>query len=395
MTSIGTSGTDHLQETGTSLGGAARNAIPYLHGPEHAAVSAALAAGQYGHGVLTEQFEQQLAAFLGVDDVVAVASGTAALHISLLVAGIGPGDDVIVPSQTFCSTIQAIVACGANPRFVEINPTTLSIDSDIVEAALTPATRAVMPVLYGGRAVDLRPVEALLADRGIAVIEDAAHAFGSYRGSQRVGSTGALTCFSFGPIKNLTCGEGGALIPRTPTEAVTARRIRLAGITSSQADRIRSTTYRVEGFGLRAHLSSLHAAIGSVQLERFVTVEATRKQLWRTYASALHSLPGVELIDVDIDRTVPFNCVVRIPDRDRVFDMLRSAGIGVGVHYPPNHLQAAFLPWTRNLPITEATAGQILNLPFHPAMTTHDVQHVIAALADALPRHTSQNVTAR
>jgi dTDP-4-amino-4,6-dideoxygalactose transaminase len=361
------------------------NARPYLLGPEYAAAAEALAAGQYGHGPLTERFEADVARFLGVPDVVAVSSGTAALQIALMLAEIGPGDEVVVPSQTFCASVQAIVAAGAAPRFAEINPDTMCVDAHTVLEALTPATRAVMPVLYSGRAVDLSDIQDLLDERGIVVIEDAAQAFGSYLGDKRVGSArSAVVCFSFGPIKQLTCIEGGAIVPRDSSEAATARRLRTLGIIQSQAERIRSTSYLVEGHGLRATMSSVHAAVGSVQLERFDVIEARRKSLWRAYAAALTDAGGVALVDVDVDRSVPFNCVVRIPRRDTIHRILRDQGIGVGVHYPPNHLQPAFVRWFRSLPVTEATGREILSLPFHPGMDADDVPVVVDVLRHAL-----------
>ncbi|MFE3830969.1 DegT/DnrJ/EryC1/StrS family aminotransferase [Streptomyces sp. NPDC059092] len=363
---------------------ARRNASPYLYGQEAAAVAQVLESGQYGHTGVTEEFERGIAAFLGVDDAVAVSSGTAALHIALLVAGIGPGDEVIVPSQTFCATVQAIVACGASPRFVEVSPDTLCVESGAVLEAITPATRAVMPVLYGGRAVDLTAAAEVLGERGITVIEDAAHAFGSSLGTRLVGSTGALTCFSFGPIKNLTCIEGGAIVPRTSQEAGVARRLRTLGITQSQAERGRTTTYAVAGFGLRATLSSVHAAVGSVQLEQFPIAAAKRKALWLAYEAELHGMRNVVLVDVDVDHSVPFNCVVRVPERNRVHATLHAQGIGVGVHYPPNHTQPAFAPWHRPLPVTEMVGEEIMSLPFHPAMDSGDVHSVVSALERAL-----------
>ncbi|MFE0104474.1 DegT/DnrJ/EryC1/StrS family aminotransferase [Streptomyces sp. NPDC059009] len=364
---------------------ARHNAIPFLHGAETAAISQALLAGQYGHGELTEEFERRLAAFLGVADVVAVASGTAALHIALLTAGVGPGDEVIVPSQTYCATIHAIVACGAHPRFIDIKPDTLCIDAATVLAALTPHTRAVLPVLYGGRAIDLTGIQDRLATRGITVVEDAAHAFGSHTRTTLVGaSSRALTCFSFGPIKNLTCGQGGAIVPRSPEQAHTARSLRALGITQSQQQRAQSTTYTVERVGLRATMSALNASIGLVQLERFPLVAAKRQVLWRAYAAALAELDDVVLVDVDVEHTVPFNCVVRLKGRERVFHLLRDRGIGVGVHYPPNHLQPAFHRWHRHLPATEETGTQIMSLPFHPAMTDDDINFTVSALQHAV-----------
>jgi len=364
---------------------ASRNALPYLHGHEAAEVARVLRSGHYTHGPETEQFERELAAFLGVPDVVAVASGTAALHIALLAAGIGPGDEVVVPSFTFCASVQAILACGARPRFADINPATLCVTSSDVLEAITPDTHAVMPVLYGGRAVDLSDISAELAERNIAVIEDAAHAFGSYAGDRRVGSTGALTCFSFDPIKNLTCGEGGALVPCNANEAAQARRIRDLGIVQSRTERTQATGYEVQGFGLRAHLPALNAVIGRAQLARFPVIAVRRQELWSAYQAALSGAEGVSIVDVDIARSVPFNCVVRIDEgRDQAFGRLRAQGIGVGVHYPPNHLQLAFAAWRRALPRTERAARRVLSLPFHPAITREDASHVTNLLREAL-----------
>jgi len=365
--------------------GVSRNALPYLHGHEAGAVARVLATGHYTHGPESELFEREVAAFLGVPDVVAVASGTAALHIALLAAGIGPGDEVVVPSFTFCASIQAILACGAAPRFADINPATLCATADDLLEAVTPATRAVMPVLYGGRAVDLAGITPELASRGITAVEDAAHAFGSRCHDRQVGSTGALTCFSFDPIKNLSCGEGGALVPRDPAEAERARRIRDLGITQSRAERSAAIGYTVEAFGLRAHLPAVNAAIGRAQLACFPAVAGRRTQLWRAYREALAGIDGVTLTDVNIDRTVPFNCVVRIDrGRDEAFTRLRDQGIGVAVHYPPNHTQPAFAAWHRPLPRTELAAAQVLSLPFHPALGPQDAGRVAGLLREAL-----------
>lgn len=364
-----------------------RNALPYLHGCEAEAVTRVLATGYYTHGPESELFERELAAFLSVPDVVAVSSGTAALHIALLAAGIGPGDEVVVPSLTFCASVQAILACGAVPRFADVAPATLCVTaSDIIEA-ITPATRAVMPVLFGGRAVDLTEIAPELARRGIFIIEDAAHAFGSWVGEQRVGGTGTLTCFSFDPIKNLTCGEGGALVPSCPAEAIRARCLRDLGIAQSRDRRSAAVSYSVETFGLRAHLPAVNAAIGRVQLACFPSAAERRRRLWYAYQEALDGLDGVTLVDVDIDRSVPFNCVVRIAARrDEVFTWLRAQGVGVGVHYPPNHVQPAFAAWRRSLPRTEFAGRQVLSLPFHPTMNPDDAVHVADLLGEAL-RH--------
>jgi perosamine synthetase len=370
--------------TESSRPDARRNASPFLYGEEAAAVARVLDSGQYGHSEVTEEFERRVAEFLGVPDAVAVASGTAALHLALVATGIGSGDEVIVPSMTFCATIQAILAVGATPVFVDVDPATLCVTDRLIMGAVTEHTRAVMPVLFGGRAIDFSGVRRELSDRNIAVIEDAAHAFGSRNGARKVGATGDLTCFSFGPIKTLTCGQGGMVIPRSSEEADTLRRLRLLGVVQSQAERANITTYHVETFGLRYQLSGINAAIGLAQLDHFETTERARRDLWRAYRSALEPLDGVTLIDVDADRSVPHLCQVRVSRRDAVFAHLRSQGVGVGVHYPPNHLQAAFAPWRRSMPATEQVATEILTLPFHQHLTKTDIDHVVTSLERAL-----------
>lgn len=201
-------------------------------------------------------------------------------------------------------------------------------------------------------------------------------------GTRRVGASGALTCFSSGPIKNLTCGQGGVVIPRTAAEAERIRQIRLLGEVQSKGERANTTSYRVEGFGLRYQLSGLNTAIGLVQLDGFQAAEDTRRHLWRTYRDALTPLDDVTLIDVDVEHAVPHLCQVRIPHRDEVFATLRSQDIGVGVHYPPT--QPAFAAWHRTLPATEQVGGEILSLPFHQHLTDADIDLVVTSLEQAL-----------
>lgn len=225
----------------------------------------------------------------------------------------------------------------------------------------------------------------MFAAQGITVIEDASHAFGSYAGELLVGAAGALTCFSFGPIKNLTCGQGGMIVPRNALEAAACRRLRGLGIVESAARRAEATGYTVEGFGLRVQMSSLNAAIGSAQLSRFPQAEAKRKTLWRAYATALQGVAGVAgvagvtVVDVDVERSVPHLCAVLVhTGRDRVFRSLRARDVGVGTHYPPNHLQPAFAPWHRSLPVTERIGREIMTLPFH--------QHLGGGTSSTSPR---------
>ncbi|MFD8613023.1 DegT/DnrJ/EryC1/StrS family aminotransferase [Streptomyces sp. NPDC059631] len=356
------------------------NASPYLYGQEAAAVARVLQTGQYGHTEVTEEFERRVARFLDIRDAVAVMSGTAALHTALLAVGVGPGHEVVVPSMTFCATIQAILATGATPRFVDIDPDTLCVTDQLVMDAVTDRSRVVLPVLFGGRPVDLSRVRKELATRDIVIVEDAAHAFGSSHGPRLVGATGDLTCFSFGPIKNLTCGQGGVVIPRTRDEADTIRRIRMLGVVQSQVQRGRTTSYQVEGYGLRYQMSGINAAIGLAQLPHFEDTARTRRHLWRAYRRALAALNGVRLVDVAPERSVPHLCQVLIPNRDEVHARMKASGIGVGVHYPPNHLQRAFARWRRDLPATEQAGAEILTLPLHQHLTEADIDQVVTVL---------------
>ncbi|WOX16025.1 DegT/DnrJ/EryC1/StrS aminotransferase family protein [Streptomyces sp. N50] len=368
------------------VAGAGAGARPFLFGPEDYALLTALHSGQYNHSDVCDRFEAQVADFLGVADTVAVSSGTAALHVALLAAGIGPGDEVVVPSFTFCATVQAVLATGAIPRFADIDPTTLCTEAAQVAEALTPTTRAVIPVLYAGRAVDLSAVRPELDRQGAVIIEDAAHAFGSaHDAARRVGATGDLSCFSFGPIKNLTCGQGGMVILRSPEEAAACRALRSLGITDTVTTRADMTSYPVSGFGLRVQMPSLNAAIGLAQLPHIPEIEQRRRQLWRSYAAALEGIEGVDLVDIDVARTVPHLCAVRVPQhREEVFGALRRLGIGVGTHYPPNHLQPAFASWHRPLPVTERIGREVMTLPFHLYLDDSDITQIADALRHAL-----------
>ncbi|MGW2254575.1 DegT/DnrJ/EryC1/StrS family aminotransferase [Kitasatospora sp. NPDC001660] len=216
---------------------------------------------------------------------------------------------------------------------------------------------------------------------------DAAHAFGSHTpaGPMVGADPGVLTCFSHDPIKNLTTGQGGTLVPRNRAEAENLRSLRQFGIVQSKDARAGLTSYEVQGPGMRFDMSQINAAIGLAQLEHFRRTATVRRHLWRTYQAELEDVAGAHLVDVDVSCSVPFNCVVRLDrNRDEVFRHLRDNGIGVAVHYPPNHLQPAFGAWHRDLPATEAVGGQILGLPFHPALTYHTVIHAVGALAQAI-----------
>jgi dTDP-4-amino-4,6-dideoxygalactose transaminase len=365
-----------------------QNAAPCLDPLDFESVSAALAEGVLGRGTQSERFEAELSDYLDGAAVVTVASGTTALHLALIAAGVEPGGDVCVPSFTFCASVQAILAAGANPVFVDNAPGSLAFDVDDLLHSVTPRTRAVMPVHYSGRHVNLDAIDDELARRGVAVVEDAAHAFGSVRadGTPFTGRN-SWVCFSFDAIKNITCAEGGAIIPPRATSDDVPRLLRALGM--DRASRIRQGDYVVTMPGFRAHLAEMNAALGRSQLARMDTIAKGRRQVWRTYAEHVDDIWGATIFDVDLDHTVPFNCAITVDPlvRDDLVDALRGRGVGVGRHYPANHLQPAFQAYaTRPLPYAEWASSAVVTLPFGPDLTTRHVAVVCAALDEELSR---------
>ncbi|TDT30107.1 DegT/DnrJ/EryC1/StrS family aminotransferase [Naumannella halotolerans] len=365
----------------------AMNARPTLDSSDHDSVIEALNEGLLGRGPQGEAFEKELGDYLQAPDVVTVASGTVALQLALMAAGVGPGDEVGVPSFTFCASIQAIIAIGAKPIFIDNAPSSLALDVDDVLRALTPQTRAVMPVHYAGRHVDLSPIMPELDRRGVAVIADAAHSFGSVRADGSPMTAGAeWVCFSFDAIKNITCGEGGAIIPPKSQSGAAPRLLRALGVDRENTD-IRRGDYIVTMHGIRAHLAEMNAALGRSQLARFDRTAADRRRAWHEYRRRLQAIEGANIYDVDIDHTVPFNCAVTVDPalRDDLVQALRARGIGVGRHYPVNHRQPAFQVYdTRPLPNAEWAGAAVLTLPFGPDMTRQQITIVCDALAQEL-----------
>jgi len=363
-------------------------ARPYVGDEEIEAAAEVLRSGWLGFGPKARAFEAEVAGLVGAEHVVGVSSGTAALHLAVEALGIGPGDEVLMPSLTFCACPQAVLASGATPVFAEVDPATVCLDVDDAADRLTPRTRAIMPVHYGGQPCELDRVLALAKDNGIAVIEDAAHAFGSsYRGSP-IGSLGDATCFSFDPIKTITCGEGGAVAVADEEVARRLRSLRGLGIEAEGYTRFQERRFhgqQVVGRGFRYHLSDLNAAIGLVQLRRLDFLRERRRGIWARYADALRDLDGIALLAVDLAEAAPFHFVVRVLDgaRDGVLERLREDGIGAGVHYPPNHLQPAFAELARGkpLPVTDLVGDEILTLPLFPALADEDVDRVAESFA--------------
>lgn len=359
-----------------------KNAAPFVGEDEGRAVAAVLATGWLGMGPEVAAFEGELEDRFPGRHVVAVNSGTAALHLALLALGITAGDEVVVPSLTFCATVQSVINTGASPVFVEVCPETLCIDVDDVEAHLSDRTKVVVPVHFGGNACDMDRLVELGARKSVAIIDDAAHAFGSTYKGRPIGVIGDATCFSFDPIKNLTCGEGGAIVTPDGEVADRLRRMRLLGIGSDSYARLQryELGYEVHMPGFRYHMSDLNAAIGRTQLRKFDEIIARRRALWRRYRDGLDGSVAVRTLRHDPDVMVPFNFVVRVVDggRDDLAKHLLAKDMVVGIHYPPNHKQPFFARSPAvSLPVTELLGAQILSLPFHPGLTGEDVDAVV------------------
>ena len=353
---------------------------PSLGAEELRAVESVFQSGWLGLGRVTRDFEEALERYLGCRHAVAVNSGTSALHIALSAFDIGPGTEVIVPSITFAASVQAILATGAVPVFCDVDARTGLADLADVERRITPRTRALMPVhLYGG-VCDVDAWLALAERHGCWVIEDAAHAFGSSHRGRRIGSFGHATCFSFDPIKTITCGEGGAVALGDGGRADVIRRRRALGI-ETEAGAAGHREVVSEGF--RYHLSNLSAAIGLAQLAKVDDFIRRRRAICHAYEAAFRALRHVRIPVVGWDAVAPHIYVVRVdPLRRAGFTAaLLQAGVETGLHYVANHVQPYFRRHaTAPLPVAERFWQEIVTLPLHCALSDADVRTVIAAV---------------
>jgi dTDP-4-amino-4,6-dideoxygalactose transaminase len=342
--------------------------------------------GWLGLGSTVYEFENKLKEYLGSKNVIAVNNGTNALHIALDAFGIGEGDEVIVPSLTYCACIQVITALKARPVFCEIDPGTLNLDIEDTRQRITKKTKAIVPVHYCGNACDMEALLNIGREHNIHIIEDAAHAFGSSYKGKKIGSFGDATCFSFDPIKNITCGEGGAVVLSDDNIAEMIRRKRILGIDKDTWKRYkneRSWFYEVTTQGYRYHMSNINAAIGLVQLKKLNMFVEKKRSIVKLYNEQLSSLEGIKLLEWNLNETAPFTYIIRVIDgkRDKLMDYLKEKGVGSGIHYIANHTQPFFRKYASTLPVTEKTCNEILTLPLYYDMKDGDVDLVIESVA--------------
>ncbi|GAB4328818.1 MAG: DegT/DnrJ/EryC1/StrS family aminotransferase [Candidatus Zixiibacteriota bacterium] len=338
-----------------------------------AAIDAVLESSAYVLGPFVKEFEENFARFCGTKHCVAVDTGTSALHIALLAAGVGPGDEVITAANTFIATCEAISYTGAKPVLIDIDAATYTIDPNLIEAAITNKTKAIIPVHLYGRPADMDPILAVGKSHGIPVIEDAAQAHGAMYKGRMAGSMGLAGCFSFYPGKNLGAyGEGGAV---TTDDDELANRMRMLRDHGSQQK------YHHDVIGYNYRLEGIQGAILNVKLKHLPEWTRRRQAHANRYRELLADANLVLPPPDGEIQSVYHLFVVQVDDRSRFQEDLRDEGIGTLIHYPiPVHKQKAYaeLTWPE-FPVTERLAGRIVSLPMFPEMTEEQIVHVANA----------------
>lgn len=347
-----------------------------------AAVGRVLASGQYVGGPEVSALEEEFASYCGARHGVAVNSGTSALHLALLAAGVGPGDEVITPPFTFYATVAAIGYVGATPVYVDIDPATFTIDAAKIERAITSRTRAILPVHLYGQCADMDAIMDIARRHKLLVIEDAAQAHGAGHRGSRAGAIGDIGCFSFYPSKNLgAAGEGGMLTTNNPEFARTAALLRSWG----EEQRYRP---RLKGFNYR--LPAIQAAILRVKLRRLETWIAARRAGAAEYDRLLESSAVVRPLAPQESRHVYCLYTIRAEDRDGLQKSLQESGIQTAVHYPlPIHLMPAYADEryrAGDFPVAEACAASVLSLPLYSQMGATQREQVAGRICELRPQ---------
>lgn len=361
---------------------------PLIEQEELQAAEEALRMGWLGMGSYVSRFEEAISDFLGLSGryVAAVSTGYAALHLGLLIAGVGPGDEVITPSFNNITDFQAILATGAEPVLCDIDNDTLCVDLKKAEKLVSPRTKAIIVTDYGCMLCDHVAVEEFANRHEIRVIHDAAHAFGSQYNGKMIGSFSDICIFSFDPIKNITCIDGGALVTQSEEELKMIHKLRLVGMGQSATvmyKNQRAWTYDVEMIGFRDHMANLHAAIGLAQLSKIDKISETRRNAWRYYNEKLSQTSEVIVPKTDFNNITPFIYYIRVPDhkRDDLRAYLQDKGIDTGIHWQPGHWFSLLRECRAgDLSVTDKVGREILTLPGHSCMKIKDLDSVISSI---------------
>jgi perosamine synthetase len=381
---------------------------PAVGEDEALAAAEAIRSGWLTTGERTAEFEREFAQFVGAEAAVAVSSGTAALHLSLVCRGVGAGDEVLVPANTFTGTAEAVALTGARPVLVDIDAASLNISCDDAQHKITSRTRAIIAVHVGGMACAMDELQALAERSGLCVVEDAAHALPTrYRG-RMVGSISEFTAFSFYATKTLTTGEGGMITTPDPRAAQRLRRLRLHGIEREEArgalrgEPQASWKYQVAEAGYKYNLTDFQAAIGLVQLKKCEALRQARERIAARYTEEFAGLEAIELREESVANggggASPANSsswhlyIIRIRtgilgiDREQFLRQLEHRGIGASVHFIPLNLHARYQREfgyrPGDFPVAEAQYRRSISLPIFPGMQDAEIERVVEALVE-------------
>jgi perosamine synthetase len=349
-------------------------AKPFIGDEEIKEVEAVLKSGFIAQGPKVTEFEGKFADYIGTEHAIATSSGTTALHVALLCAGIGEGDEVITTPFSFAATANSVLYVGAKPVFVDIDPKTYNINQEKIEEAITDKTKAVMPVHLYGQPADMDPICKMAEDHGLKVIEDAAQAHGAIYHGRKVGSIGDMACFSFYPTKNITTSEGGIITTNNGAFDKDARALRAHG---------ESERYEHVILGYNFRMTDIAAAIGVVQLKRLEGFNEKRIENAEYLTEHINTIEGIEPPYVAENvKHVFHQYTVRVKNgkRDELREFLNNEGIGTGIHYPiPIYKQKLYenLGYTANCPEAEKAADEVLSIPVNPALSAEDLGKII------------------
>jgi len=369
--------------------------VPSMGEDEIAAVAEVLRSGWITTGPKCQQLESAFSQYVGAKHAIAVSSATGGMHVTLMALGIGAGDEVITPSQTWVSTINIITLLGAEPVMVDVDRDTLMVQPAQIEAAITEKTKAIIPVHYAGAPADLTALREIAARHNIPLIEDAAHAVGTRFGDEMIGSQGTAI-FSFHAIKNMTCAEGGMVVTDDDELADKVRCFKFHGLAVDAFDRQalgRKPQAEVVAPGYKYNLADINAAIALVQLEKLPAMNARRQELVARYRKALQGSPLLPLTVPEYPHHHAWHLfMVRVDkdlcgiDRNTMMEKLKEHGIGTGLHFRAAHTQKYYREKypELSLPNTEWNSASLMTLPLFPDMQDSDVDRVVKAISDIL-----------
>ncbi|MDA9222171.1 DegT/DnrJ/EryC1/StrS family aminotransferase [Methylophilaceae bacterium] len=349
---------------------------------EKVAINKVIDKGYLGMGLEVKNFELDLKNFIKTKkDVICVSSGTSALHLSLSCLDIGTGDEVLIPSITYVASFQAISAAGAKPIACDVLKDSGFIDLEDAVKRITKNTKAIMPVHYASDSSYMKKVYKFAKENKLRVIEDAAHAFGCRRNNKFIGAEGDVICFSFDGIKNITSGEGGAVVTGDKVLSKRIRDSRLLGVendTKARFNESRSWNFNVSMQGFRYHMSDLMAALGRQQLRKIKSFSNIRKRIAQRYLANLKDINGISFLDLNYENIVPHIFVIKVNHkiRDKLREHLKKNNIESGIHYLPNHL-LNFYKTKYKLPVAENFSKEVLSLPIHTNLNKSDQFYVI------------------